>query len=1125
MHQAKRLSGVHLLVLLTIATFGQISEAYAATSIALVGSVGNDGVANVLDTATALLGKDADLQILDRAEVYRVLREQEFSLAGVVRAEDAIKAGQLLHVDLFVVIEGTLTNETDGFNSIGLVVFDAKSGVRYADSALLASNTISAASAVAVAVRAAVVKAHQGLQDLHTVGLLSVRNADLPRQFDSICDSVGLLLERELTASPGIAVLERRRLEQVNQERSVAPDAEGNRLLSSLRVMQLDISRDGEGLRGTLAFVGADGARNNEIAASVPTRDPAALAHLLADKTEQYLKVPSDSTPADREAEAARFHSEYLLLLQHRDYIAAVHPLDAALALAPEQMDWRREMAMLLLDAAIEYVDPGGQNWHRPLDTQPSSENLSTCLALGQRGADLLLDVSREVVAQARPGEPVPEVPKNFYTDPLKMLLEKLADVRTADPVSTAEIAALNGKERTLLKEVLEPFLIKQSVDSASFATYNHTLGYEFIVASMNQQDAELALSHWIEVSHKMNPPDGSGDYNPMSYFLFLSHYRGSQIAEFLKTLEQDQDPVIRIYAHAGRVTSTMNPTGYHSDETLAAEREFRLYAQDMSAHGEAAKPGPLHECLWGVIEQTLRLLLNHPDGGNEYLEACRFAFAQGDIQPNLFYRAAEWFEIPRNRNLSTEFEVVDGALKLILDKPDAYPTIKGSYSNRSEVIRDLQQKRDKLAAELAGTNAIANVPINLPWNQSVCLLDLAKPMNGYAWLFKPVVQEGQVYAVALGVQEWGLPEDSMQLMRVPLEGGPPTFLSRTKFFVFSPVNGRKDFLERRLSREKNAMTASFDFVRAACVGAGCYFAATGSGVFIFPTNDGPVLQLNTTNGLPSDDIHAVAFLDGKLYIGAGEFQRGGYIASYEPANRKVTVLASSRRSEHLSPLDDQQPFYTLGLAADTIRHRLIMAITTDTPPPHTNSPAITPDMGIWAYLPGTGEYKRLAPLRIPANDPQFWRDNMWFGLVDANTVAVKELFMMALFDFRSDRLIFAYNSQTARTNAAMRFWESPVPGVPGSTKLPGAPFFLRDGWFYSARPFERMAMADGRREELPPLRTDYPFQPRESLQLLDDGKHVLAADQISLWLLELKSESSSAPVDNENIRSALTEK
>ena len=39
---------------------------------------------------------------------------------------------------------------------------------------------------------------------------------------------------------------------------------------------------------------------------------------------------------------------------------------------------------------------------------------------------------------------------------------------------------------------------------------------------------------------------------------------------------------------------------------------------------------------------------------------------------------------------------------------------------------------------------------------------------------------------------------------------------------------------------------------------------------------------LGTTNGLPSDDIHAVAFLNGKLYIGAGETDRGGYIVSYE---------------------------------------------------------------------------------------------------------------------------------------------------------------------------------------------------------------------------------------------------
>ena len=90
-----------------------------------------------------------------------------------------------------------------------------------------------------------------------------------------------------------------------------------------------------------------------------------------------------------------------------------------------------------------------------------------------------------------------------------------------------------------------------------------------------------------------------------------------------------------------------------------------------------------------------------------------------------------------------------------------------------------------------------------------------------------------------------------------------------------------------------------------------------------------------------------------------------------------------------------------------------------------------------------------------------------------------------------------------------------PLPGYPGNRTLADGPFLLRNGWFYSAQPFERMALADGRREELPPLRTDYPFNPRQSLQLLDDGKHVLAADQISLWLLELKQDMAAVPTDN----------
>src|SRR6266699_5050112 len=109
-----------LLLLALISAAATIGKTHAATRIALVGA--GNGVENVLDTATALLSKDTDLQLLDRAEVDRVLREQEISLAGLMLAEHAVKAGQLLHADLFAVLEGTLTNETKVTPTFGLVV-------------------------------------------------------------------------------------------------------------------------------------------------------------------------------------------------------------------------------------------------------------------------------------------------------------------------------------------------------------------------------------------------------------------------------------------------------------------------------------------------------------------------------------------------------------------------------------------------------------------------------------------------------------------------------------------------------------------------------------------------------------------------------------------------------------------------------------------------------------------------------------------------------------------------------------------------------------------------------------------------------------------------------------------
>jgi hypothetical protein len=134
---------------------------------------------------------------------------------------------------------------------------------------------------------------------------------------------------------------------------------------------------------------------------------------------------------------------------------------------------------------------------------------------------------------------------------------------------------------------------------------------------------------------------------------------------------------------------------------------------------------------------------------------------------------------------------------------------------------------------------------------------------------------------------------------------------------------------------------------------------------------------------------------------------------------------------------------------------------------------------------------------------------------MDPNTLAVmtQGFSTNVLFDLGLNRVLPVFSSSGAHVTTTDALWKRAVRGELGGSKTVSGPLFLREGWFYSAQPFERMSLADGRREPLPSPRADYEFAPTESLKLLEDGKHVLAADQFSIWLLELKPERATASV------------
>jgi hypothetical protein len=261
--------------------------------------------------------------------------------------------------------------------------------------------------------------------------------------------------------------------------------------------------------------------------------------------------------------------------------------------------------------------------------------------------------------------------------------------------------------------------------------------------------------------------------------------------------------------------------------------------------------------------------------------------------------------------------------------------------------------------------------------------------------------------------------------------------------------------------------------------------------------SEGTPQRYCSTNGLPSDNVHSLAFLNGQLYVGAGEVGRAGYLFEFEQRDGRVKMLASSRRPGSASPLDDGPPFYPAFLFADEARARLLMLAGFNT------RSALG---GLWSYEPAAGRFTHVAPFIANFPDIQtFW---LWSGSTSRDMLAAAHLDVaLYLWDTRKDEFLL-HVERRGRTNLAAAVW--PVQRKPTGANMQHAPAMLLNGWLWWANPFQRASITGRQVEDFPPFETKYPFAPSEALQLLDDGRRVLAADRFSIWLLELDSSEAA---------------
>jgi hypothetical protein len=454
--------------------------------VALIGSHSHQAAEQCLALAEVELSGGSDIALVERREITQLLAEGELSLSGMVDAVTAIRAGKLLSADVLAVVE----TDPQSSQALGILVFETASGMHLCDRALAEGNPEQAGRQIAEAARLAVRKRALGPGARRTFCLVSVRNADLPLSANPLCDGVGRLVERALTNSPDIAVLERKRFELIKQEAALGrlgQETPETKLLPAVLAGEIEIRRgNGEEIMASATITTAEGNPLGTVRAKADYKDPLLLAEGLGPQLAAAMKAAPAARMTNRRQEADRFGREALFWLRHRQFQQAMSSLEAALAVDPQSIPVLEAATETCFSAAGETLEPG-RFLLLPRKIHVGRETLADSLALAERGMKMAETAVQRQAAEHRPAlapsvAPVPNSDGSFRVqEPLggmffvELYLERLPLIEDTQADDGLRIASLQERYRALCK-VLDARAYAEVRDRPSFLRYTDWL-------------------------------------------------------------------------------------------------------------------------------------------------------------------------------------------------------------------------------------------------------------------------------------------------------------------------------------------------------------------------------------------------------------------------------------------------------------------------------------------------------------------------------------------------------------------------------------------------------------------------------------------------------------------------
>ena len=1028
----------------------------AGSRIAIVSGSRSERMAHLVDLTIARLADDPQLELLERDAIGKVLNEQKLTLAGLVDSQQAIIVGKLLNVDLFAVIE--TSGEQDSIP--GVVVFDARTGVRYCDESLptAQADLEQVVAKIASVIRMADHKQHGEQNRVKKVGFMSVRNADLPRSSDGLCDAIALLIERGLPRSPDLAVLERRRLSRVNDERNLAPGDVPADLHAALVMIDLQFSRgkDGRGLKATALIKHAGRDQTDTVETLADELDAALVAEGLSQRIIEVLGATPLTRMADRKSEAKRFDAEARHHLGHQRFENAVQAEEAAVALDPDTADYRERLAISLIRCATYLFSPleftitkgSDQAW---MDTRISPTTRDALLAMTERS----LDINHGLTESS-----AHSLSYNYH---LCHLADRLRGLRKSAPPDIR--SQIEGLLAACVKRSLdhcEQWAKVVASDPRKQDAYTSTLSLEMgpvKSASLDSHDyaksiAQMA-SRWIDTTRDLAPETTSTDggellnnvlrgfVTPVNWpWRTDEHEFARQMAPVIIDMQQHRRPLVQLYGLLGKLRGDLlSQAASEEDVCSQFAMVYRPLAQKI-----ITAPEP-----WNAVRTRFAAY-----------EAWRTAIEDMPLKNKQEFVRREAREIAlfMIRRQEAEYKILQSSLEH-LEPEDCLDLIRrvrslmessqfaGVTSEKNRILSLVATQEQKI---LGSHPEMTKSSVRTPWQKATRIFDVAQ-FKDLSELLGCLQDDGRLYGVCLQFEG---DRGCLRLAEIPLGGKPVELLSR---------------VDLNLSSGQPAAHLRPRFVSSCCMDRdNIYVGARGAGVIVFPTKLGKARQISIDQGLPSTDVSSIAVIEDQLFVGFED----GYLVKFDLKSGECDIIASSRRKQKLSPFDDAEKFRVPTLVADPKRRRVVFVIGNHVWQLTLADGMISPVLDLTQCAIGRSE-PRLAGPTIA-----------WSGPLREQKLLISNPFHVIELDLKEDRAIEVH---------------APALGV-FQTHPPN---LIIEGTLWSGDTFSRLRLGTQQFEILPNPGPDAAtFRPKIYLGLTQNKKQMIAAGTHAVWLLDL---------------------